>query len=136
LGEETQTDAEVSSDYCLKTFSYLLYLSVCLLCKFFVNLFVCKDLRFYVSMSMFGRTCLFVFLAFLEADCSNIVKYWMEFSRDEVVWSNNVLSKFIFFFRISFFRIFLILYVLSNKTSFEIIDFRKNVNRSNGLNYI
>jgi len=55
---------------------------------------------------------------------------------DEVVWSNNVLSKFIFFFRILFFRIFLILYVLSNKTSFEIINFRKNVNRSNGLNYI
>ena len=34
--------------------------------------------------------------------------------RDEVVWSNNVLSKFIFFFRIPFFRTFLIFGFLSN----------------------
>ncbi len=40
--------------------------------------------------------------------------------RDGVVWSNNVLSKFIFFFRILFFQIFLIFDVLSNKSSFEI----------------
>jgi len=56
--------------------------------------------------------------------------------RDEVVWSNNVLSKFIFFFWIPFFRIFLIFVVLSNKRSFEIIDFWKNVIRTNELNYI
>ncbi len=54
-------------------------------------------------------------------------------TRDEVVWSNNVLSKFIFFFQILFFRIFLILYVLSNKPSFEIINFWKNVIRTNDL---
>ena len=38
---------------------------------------------------------------------------------DEVVWSNNILSKFVFFFRIPFFQNFLIFYILSNKSSFE-----------------
>ncbi len=55
------------------------------------------------------------------------------FQLAEVVCSNNVLSKFIFFFRITFFQIFLIFFVLSNKRSFEIIKFRKNVIRSNDL---
>ena len=58
-----------------------------------------------------------------------------ESGRDEVVCSNNVLSKIIFFFRITFFRIFLIFFVLSNKRSFERTtdEFRKNVIRSNDL---
>jgi hypothetical protein len=55
---------------------------------------------------------------------------------DEVVWSNNVLSKLKIFFRILFFQNFLIFGFLSNKSSFKIIDFRKNVNRKNELNYI
>ncbi len=38
---------------------------------------------------------------------------------DEVDWSNNVLSKFIFFFWMPFFRKALFLYILSNKTSFK-----------------
>ena len=51
-------------------------------------------------------------------------KFWSEITKtfifqlrffwDEVVWSNNVLSKFIFFFRILFFRTFLIFGFLSN----------------------
>ncbi len=39
---------------------------------------------------------------------------------DEVNWSNNVLSKFIFFFRMPFFRKAQFLYILSNKSSFKI----------------
>jgi hypothetical protein len=46
---------------------------------------------------------------------------------DEVVWSNNVLSKFNFFFRISFFRIFLIIFVLLNKRCFEIFNFERTL---------
>ncbi len=55
--------------------------------------------------------------------------------RDEVVWSNNVLSKFNFFFWISFFRIFLIIFVLSSFFFFLRITFfrifRKNNFRKN-----
>jgi hypothetical protein len=58
---------------------------------FYVNfLLIYSSVKIYVfmslPMSMFGRTCLFVFLAFLEADCSNIVKYWMEFSQHCQKW--------------------------------------------------
>jgi hypothetical protein len=67
---------------------------------------------------------------------SLVTKFQMLTKREEVVWSNNILSKFIFFFWIPFFQIFLLFYVLSNKTSFKKIEFWKNVNRSNELNYI
>ena len=54
--------------------------------------------------------------------------------RDEVVCSNNVLSKFIFFFRMPFVRKALFLYVLSNKRSFEKnTNFERNSNEKKSL---
>ena len=55
-------------------------------------------------------------------------------NRDEVVCSNNVLSKFIFFFRMPFVRKALFLYVLSNKRSFEKnTNFERNSNKKKSL---
>jgi hypothetical protein len=52
---------------------------------------------------------------------------WLSLSRDEVVWSNNVLSKLKIFFRNPFLRIFFIFGFLSNKRSFEIINFERTL---------
>jgi hypothetical protein len=57
-----------------------------------------------------------------------------QLGRDEVVCSNNVLLKFIFFFRMPFLRKALFLYVLSNKRSFKKnTNFERNSNEKKNL---
>ena len=52
---------------------------------------------------------------------------------DEVNWSNNVLSKFIFFFWMPFFQKALVLYILSDAVLLKLSQFWKNVIWSNYL---
>ena len=66
---------------------------------------------------------IFVYLVYFILFSSYVLSW------DEVVWSNNVLSKFIFFFRISFFGIF---YFLNR--SFELAFFQKKPNFERNLN--